>query len=138
MVIVKDWANANHVYDRIPYLFEAGSEGYGEFSEVFNKAMKHDIRREAYRMESCGLVGKECIGAQAADLIASEYSHCMGSIVNKTNVGFQRPAVKELRKLKMETKYHNSQTLAEMLAQPNSEYRPFNAARERKKGIFWN
>jgi hypothetical protein len=130
VVIVKDWANANNVYDRFPYLFEAGSEGYGEFSEVFNQVMKHDIRRNAYRMESCGLVGKECIGAQAADLIASEFSHCMSSIVKNTSAGFQRPAVQELRKLRMETKYHNSQTLAEMLAQPKSEYRPFRARRK--------
>jgi len=130
VVIAKDWANHNRVYERFPYLFEAGSEGYGEFSEVFNQIMKHEIRRNAYRMESCGLVGKECIGAQAADLIASEYSHCLNSIATATDSGFKRPAVQELRKLKLETKYHNSGTLAEMLAQPNSDYKPFRASRK--------
>jgi hypothetical protein len=129
--LVKDWANQSHVYDRFPFLFEAGSEGYGEFSQVFNEVMKHDIRRNAYRMESCGLVGKECIGAQAADLLASEYSHCMTSILNTDSVGFNRPAVLELRKLKTETQYHDAQTLAEILAQPKSEYRPFKAKGQR-------
>ena len=80
VVIVKDWANERHVYDLFPYQFEAGSEGYGEFSQVFSKVMQHRLRRNAYRMKSCSLVGREFIPAQTADLIAYEYSHCMNNL----------------------------------------------------------
>jgi hypothetical protein len=126
MVIIRRWADENHVHDRFPYLFEAGSEGYGEFSSVFNKVMKHEIRRNTYRMESCAQVGKDCVGAQAADLLASEFAHCMNSIAKDNDAGFRRQNVNELRRrLKIEAQYHNAKTIAEVLAQPKSEYRPF-------------
>jgi len=127
LVIVKDWANASHIYESFPYLFEAGSEGYTEFSEVFNQVIKHDLRRNAYRMESCGVVPKECIGAQAADLIASEYSHCMNSIIDRSRHGFERPSIRKLQELKIETKYLDRQNLLEILSEPRSVYRPFRA-----------
>lgn len=133
VVIVAKWANENHVYERFPYLFESGSEGYGEFSRVFNQVMKHDIKRDQYRMESCALVGKECIGAQAADLIASEYAHCMKSVINKDSLGFDRPSVIELERLKVVAKYHNTKSLKETLSQPNSEYLPLRARRRTNK-----
>ena len=130
MVVIKDWANERHVYDLFPYFFEAGSEGYGEFSEVYGKILAHEIRGNAYRIMSCSPVGKECVPVQAADLIAYEYSHCMSSIVKSNDSGFRRPAVQELRKrLTIETRYHNSQTLSEVLSQPASEYRHFRARR---------
>jgi hypothetical protein len=131
VVIAKDWANERHVYDLLPYFFEAGSEGYGEFLEVFNKAKAHAIRRDAYRMKSCSLVGKECIPAQAADLIAYEYSHCMNDLATWGDEGFRRPAVIELNKrLIIKAKYHNAKSLAEVLSKPNSEYRPFTVPRK--------
>ena len=137
LVVVKDWANERHVYDRFPYLFEAGSDGWGEFSNVLNRAMKHDMRRNLYRVESCSLVGKECTGAQAADLLAYEYSFCMGSVIDRNNQGFKRPAVAALHeKLHIHNKYHNSATLNEVLSQPKSEYRPFSAYRERRKNAL--
>lgn len=130
VVIVKDWANERHVYDLFPYMFEAGSEGYGEFSEVFNKAMAHEIRRGWYRMKA--LVGKECIPAQAADLIAYEYSHCMNGVAQSSDTGFRRPAVRELNdKLVVRARYHNTTTLAEVLSQPKSEYLPFKVPRRK-------
>jgi hypothetical protein len=126
VVIVKNWANEHHVYDLFPYLFEAGSEGYGEFSEVFNKAMANDIRRDWYRMKSCSIVGKECIPVHAADLIAYEYSHCMNDLATSGDRGFRRPAVVELRnRLIINAKHHNAKSLAEVLSKPNSDYRPF-------------
>jgi hypothetical protein len=134
VVIVKDWANENHIYDRFPYLFEAGSDGWGEFSQAFNEMMANEIRRNSYRMESCTLVGKECHGAQAADLLAYEYSHCMSSVIDKNATGFDRPAVRELNaKLNIRAQFHNSQTLADLLSQPTSDYRAFQP-RETRNG----
>ena len=133
IVIVKDWANACHVHELISYLFEAGSEGYGEFSDAFSTAKAHEIKGNAYRMKSCSLVGKDCIPVQTADLIAYEYSHCMGSIATANDLGFRRPAVHELKgRLRIETRYHDSKTLAEMLAQPKSEYRQFRVSQRRR------
>jgi hypothetical protein len=133
VVIVKDWANEEQIYDLFPYFFEAGSEGYGEFSQVFNWVIEHEIRRNAYRMKSCGLVGKECIPAQAADLIAHEYSHVINSVVTRDDIGFHRTSVRALRQAIAKAKYHNAATLSEALNQPKSEYRPFRLPR-RKPG----
>lgn len=126
VVEVKNWANRSNVYELFPYLFEAGSHGYGEFAEIFKKAAANEIRRNAYRMQEVGVVGKESVGAQSADLLAYEYSHCMNSVVAGDRAGFGRVAVAELdRRLHIHAHYQNSNTIAEVLAAPKSEYRLF-------------
>lgn len=132
VVVVKDWANERHVYELISYVFENGSEGRGEFEAMFKKAAAHDIKRDQYRMKSYSVVGKECIPAQAADLIAYEYSHCLNTVANSAGVGFERPAVKELEKrLTIKSKYLDTRGMLEVLSKPKSSYEPFKVRRSR-------
>lgn len=124
LVRIKDWANEANVYERFPYLFEAGTDGYGQFSVVFSKVMRDSSWRDQCRMESVGTVGKEHNAAQAADLLAYEHSHCMSSRINGDDVGFQRPAIIEFsRRLRIWTRYFDGRGLKEVLAQPKSGYR---------------
>ena len=90
VVVVKDWANERHVYDLVSYVFEDGSEGRGEFEAMFKKAAAHEIKRNQFRMKSYSVVDKQCIPAQAADLIVYEYSHCLNGVANLSTAGFDR------------------------------------------------
>ena len=116
VIQTRQWADKANVHERFPYLFEAGSDGYGQLSEVFRGAMQNEIRRNTYRMESIGQVGKECNAVQAADLLAYEHSHCMASRIEDNTKGFDRPAVIELRKkLKLYTQYFDLERLQDFL-----------------------
>ena len=78
----KRWFDQTKVGDLIDWVFEAGTEGSGQISHLFNALWRDGQMRNDFRLGNWSFAGKDVVPLQAADVIAYEvFKHATNQFV---------------------------------------------------------